>query len=248
MKLTGNTIFLTGGTSGIGLGLALRFRALGNKVIISGRRKELLDSLAAEYDGLETVELDVADPDSIDRAFDQVTSTYPDLNVLITMAGIMQPEDLTDPDHLRIAEETININLLGTIRTATRFTSFLTGKPNATILTVSSGLAFVPLTLTPTYSAAKAAVHSYTQSLRNQLAPSGVQVIELAPPAVRTALMNQENAEHAMPLDDYLTETMDLLRDQPDAAEILVDNVGRLRFAEPRGNYEQIFTMLNGAH
>ena len=91
-------------------------------------------------------------------------------------------------------------------------------------------------------------MHSYTQSLRNQLAPSGVQVIELAPPAVRTALMNQENAEHAMPLDDYLTETMDLLRDQPDAAEILVDNVGRLRFAEPRGNYEQIFTMLNGAH
>ena len=169
MKTTGNTIFMTGGTSGIGLELARRFRDLGNTVIISGRRKDLLDTIAAE-DRIEGIPLDVADPDSIAAAVETVTTQYPDLNVIVTMAGIMLEEDLRDPDHLAASEQVIDINLLGTIRTITAFTPHLLQRTDAVILTISSGLAFVPLVMTPTYNATKAAVHSYTQSLRIQLA------------------------------------------------------------------------------
>lgn len=243
MNPTGNTIFMTGGTSGIGLALARRFRDLGNTVIISGRRKDLLDRIAAE-DGIACVQLDVADPVSIQAAFEQVTTTN-DVNVLITMAGIMQVEDLRDPGHLDTAEQTIDINLLGTIRTIAAFTPYLLRQTAPVILTVSSGLASVPLTITPTYSATKAAIHSYTQSLRIQLADTPIQVIELVPPAVRTALLNQENDEHAMPLDEYVDETIQLLQDTPDADEILVERVKFLRNAERENRYEQVIGVLN---
>jgi uncharacterized oxidoreductase len=246
MKTTGNTIFMTGGTSGIGLELARRFRDLGNTVIISGRRQDLLDTIAAE-DGIEGVAIDVADPASIAAAFDKVTSTH-DVNVLITMAGIMQAEDLRDPDHLATAEQTIDINLLGTIRTVATFVPYLLKQRDPAILTVSSGLASVPLTITPTYSATKAAIHSYTQSLRIQLADTGIQVIEVVPPAVRTTLMNQTDDERAMPLDEYLDETMRLLQDQPAADEILVDRVRFLRHAERENRYDQVIGVLNSVH
>jgi uncharacterized oxidoreductase len=243
MKTTGNTIFMTGGTSGIGLELARRFRDLGNTVIISGRRQDLLDRIATE-DGIEGIELDVADPASIADAFAQVTSTR-DVNVLITMAGIMQVEDLQDPGHVATAEQTIEINLLGTIRTIATFTPYLLKQHDPVILTVSSGLASVPLTITPTYSATKAAIHSYTQSLRIQLADTGLQVIEAVPPAVQTTLMNQESDVHAMPLDEYADETMQLLRDHPDAEEILVERVHFLRNAEKENRYEHVIGVLN---
>ena len=245
MNPTKNTIFMTGGTSGIGLGLALRFRDLGNKVIISGRRKDLLDQLVAEHEGLETVELDVADPASIAAAFEAVTTAHPDLNVLITMAGIMQLENLLDPAHQQTAEETININLLGTIRTIATFTPFLITRPDAAVITVGSGLATVPLAITPTYNATKAAVHSYTQSLRLQLADTSVQVIELVPPAVRTTLLGQQDDERAMPLEDYLTEAMELIQQQPDADEILVERVKFLRLAEREGRFDQTLAAVN---
>lgn len=234
---------MTGGTSGIGLELARRFRDLGNTVIISGRRQDLLDRIAAE-DGIQGVPLDVADPDSIAAAFAQVTSTH-DVNVLVTMAGIMQVEDLRDPGHLATAEQTIAINLLGTIRTVATFTPYLLKQADPVILTVSSGLASVPLTITPTYSATKAAIHSYTQSLRIQLADTPIQVIEVVPPAVQTALMNQENDEHAMPLDEYLDETMTILQQHPDADEILVDRVRFLRHAERENRYDAVVAALN---
>ncbi|MBP2349308.1 short-subunit dehydrogenase involved in D-alanine esterification of teichoic acids [Kribbella aluminosa] len=240
MKTTGNTIFLTGGTSGIGLELARRFRDLGNTVIISGRRRDLLDKIAAE-DHIDGIELDVADPASIATAYETVTTKYPDLNVLITMAGIMQPENLNDHD-LATAEETVTINLLGTIRTITAFTPHLLQRQDGVIMTVSSGLAFVPLVTTPTYSATKAAVHSYTQSLRHQL---DLQVIELVPPAVQTTLLNQENDPHAMPLAEYADETIQLLHDNPDAEEILVTRVHFLRDAEKENRYEQVIGVLN---
>lgn len=246
MRTTGNTIFITGGTSGIGLELARRFRDLGNTVIVSGRRQDLLDTIAAE-DGIEGIPLDVADPASIAAAFAQVTSTH-DVNVLVTMAGIMQIEDLRDPGHLPTAEQTIEINLLGTIRAVATFTPYLLKQRDPVILTVSSGLASVPLSITPTYSATKAAIHSYTQSLRIQLADTGIQVIEVVPPAVRTALMNQENDERSMPLDVYLDETMSLLQQQPDADEILVDRVRILRDAERENRYAQILEFLNQPH
>lgn len=245
MKTTGNTIFITGGTSGLGLGLALRWHELGNKVIIGGRRKELLDQIATEHAGIDTVVLDVDDPASIQAAFDDVTTRYPELNAVLTMSGIMLPENLLDPEHLKTAEAIITTNLLGTIRTVTQFTPYLAGKPDATILTVSSGLAFVPLAITPTYNATKAAIHSYTQSLRIQLADTGIQVIELIPPAVQTALMNQEDDPRSMPLDDYLTETMTLLADHPDAEEIAVQRVGFLRDAERENRYEQTLATLS---
>lgn len=242
MKTTGNTIFLTGGTSGIGLELARRFRDLGNTVIISGRRKDLLEKIAAE-DHIDGIELDVADPASIAAAYETVTAKYPDLNVLITMAGIMQPEDLRNHD-LALSEQIITINLLGTIRTVTAFTPHLRKRDDGVIMTVSSGLAFVPLVMTPTYSATKAAVHSYTQSLRHQL---DLQVIELVPPAVQTTMLDQENDPHAMPLAEFADETMQLLQDNPDADEILVNRVRFLRDAERENRYADVVAALNPA-
>ncbi len=245
MKTTGNTIFLTGGTSGIGLGLARRFRDLGNTVIISGRRKELLDRLAAE-EGFGTIALDVADPASIAAAAETVRTTYPATNVLITMAGVMRGENLRDPEHLATAEQTIEINLLGTIRAVTAFLPIIEQRPDATIVTVSSGLAFTPLVPTPTYNATKAAVHSYTESLRAQLTGTGVQVIELVPPAVQTNLFEGQDPDPTwMPLEEYLDESVQLFTDQPEAREILVERVKFLRNSELENRYDATFAALN---
>ncbi|GAB3944624.1 SDR family oxidoreductase [Kribbella albertanoniae] len=247
MKTTGNTIFMTGGTSGIGLELARRFRDLGNTVIISGRRKDLLDQIALE-DAIEGVVLDVADPASIAAAYADVTARHP-VNVLITMAGIMQPENLQDPAHLATAEATIDINLLGTIRSITTFLPHLQQQPDPVIMTVSSGLAFVPLALTPTYNATKAAIHSYTQSLRLQLAGTNLQVIELVPPAVQTNLLGGAAPDPTwMPLDDFTNESITLLQQHPNADEILVNRVHFLRAAERESRHEAAVTALNSAH
>lgn len=244
MNITGNTIFIAGSTSGIGLGLALRLHAAGNKVIVSGRRKELLDHITDDHPGIEALVLDTSDPTSVTAAAAEVRRRFPDTNVLITMAGIMVPEDYTSPDFLPVAEETVTTNLLGPIRLIAAFTEFLSGKPDATIMTVSSGLAFVPLPLTPTYSATKAAIHSLSESIRVQFAGS-IRVIELVPPAVQTALMGQEDSEHAMPLEGYLTEVMTILETQPDADEILVESVKFLRNAEATGNYDTVLGRLS---
>ena len=246
MKSTDNTILITGGTSGIGLGLALRFHQAGNKVIIAGRRKQLLDTITAEHQGIEALVLDVADPASIVEAFETVTRAHPDLNVVVNMAGIMLPEDLHDPGFLATAESTVTTNLLGPIRVLAAFIPFLAKQRDPAIINVSSGLAFVPLPITPTYNATKAAIHSFTESLRVQLAGTPVQVLELIPPAVRTTLMGQQDSEQAMPLEDFLTEAMAILHAEPEAGEILVDSVKFLRFAEANGTYRNTLTMLSG--
>lgn len=248
MKTSGNTILITGATSGIGLALAERFEAAGNTVVVGGRRRDRLDAIVAEHPGMGVVELDVADPASIAAAFDEVTASHPDLNVVITMAGIMQPEDLHDPAHLDVAEATIATNLLGTIRTLTAFTPYLAAKPDGVVMTVSSGLAFVPLPMTPTYNATKAAVHSYTQSLRVQYADSPLQVIELAPPAVQTTLLGQQSDPSAMPLDEFVAETMQILADEPDVEEVLVERVLFLRNAEAEGRHASVLELLSGRH
>ena len=245
MKTTGNTMLFTGGTSGIGLGLALRFAAAGNTVIVAGRRRDLLDRIVAENPGLEALELDVADPASITAAYETVSRTHPELNVLVNMAGIMRPEDLRDPAHLAVAEATITTNLLGPIRVLNAFLPLLLRQTDAVVVNVSSGLAFVPLPLTPTYGATKAAVHSWTESLRVQLAGTPVQVIELVPPAVRTGLMG-EPAPGAMPLEDYLSESFAILQAEPDVEEVLVDRVRFLRFAEVEGRYDDVLAVLSG--
>jgi len=248
MKLTGNTVLITGGTSGIGLGLALRLHEAGNKVIVAGRRKELLDEITAGHPGIEALTLDVTDPASIARAAERVRTGYPELNVLVNNAGIMLRENLLDPASLPVAEDHVEVNLLGTIRMAYAFLPLLMGRPDAAVLNVTSALAFVPLPITPTYNATKAALHSFSESLRVQLAQadSGVQVIEVAPPGVRTTMLDQVDNEDSMPLDDFLTETLDLLRENPDAKELVVERARFARDAESNGSYDNVLAMLSG--
>jgi len=246
MKTTGNTILITGGTSGIGLGLALRWHRAGNKVIVAGRRKELLDQITIEHPGIDSLVLDVADPASITRAAETLTATHPGLNVLVNNAGIMLPENLLDPACLPIAEDHVTTNLLGTIRMTYAFLPHLVTRDDAVVMNITSALAFVPLPITPTYNATKAALRSFSESLRVQLAGTPVQVIEVAPPGVRTTLMGQEDAENSMPLDDFLTETLTLLGAQPEAKEIVVERAKFVRYAEANGAYDQVLAMLSG--
>ncbi|MGW2382870.1 SDR family oxidoreductase [Streptomyces sp. NPDC001658] len=249
MKMTGNTILITGGTSGIGLGLALRLHEAGNKVIVAGRRKELLDEITAEHPGIDALVLDVADPDSIARARETVAASHPGLNILVNNAGIQLLESVLDPAGLQAAEDHIATNLLGTIRMTYAFLPLLVGKDDAAVVNVTSALAFVPLPFTPTYSATKAALHSFSESLRIQLAgaDAGVQVIEVVPPAVRTTLMGQQDNEQSMPLDDFLTEALDLLREKPDAKEIVVERARFLRDAQANGSYDEVLAMISGS-
>ncbi|MFF8675407.1 SDR family oxidoreductase [Streptomyces sp. NPDC015242] len=248
MNITGNTVFIPGATSGIGLGLALRLRDKGNTVIVGGRRTELLQQLSAEHPGLGTISIDTTDPESITDARSELTTRYPALDTLITMAGIMEPEDLRDPASLDVAERTVEVNLLGPIRLINAFLPGLLAQPAATVMTVSSGLAYVPLPATPTYNATKAAIHSFTESLRVQLAKSNVQVIELVPPATRTTLMNQQNSDVAMPLEDFLDEVMSLLETDPEAEQILVERVKWQRNAEAEGRYADVLNVLSGRY
>ncbi|MDX2546722.1 SDR family oxidoreductase [Streptomyces sp. WI04-05B] len=249
MKMTGNTILITGGTSGIGLGLALRLHEAGNKVIVAGRRKELLDEITAEHPGIDALVLDVADPSSIARARETVAASHPGLNILVNNAGIQLLESVLDPAGLQAAEDHIATNLLGTIRMTYAFLPLLSGKDDAAVVNVTSALAFVPLPFTPTYSATKAALHSFSESLRIQLAgaDTGVQVIEMVPPAVRTTLMGQQDNEQSMPLDDFLTEALDLLREKPDAKEIVVERARFLRDAQANGSYDEVLAMISGS-
>jgi short-subunit dehydrogenase involved in D-alanine esterification of teichoic acids len=243
--MTGNTILLTGGTSGIGLGLAVRLHEAGNKVIVAGRRKELLDDITAEHPGIDALVLDVANPDSIAQASETLAASHPDLNVLINNAGIMLKENVLDPAGLPVAEEHVTINLLGTIRMTYAFLPLLVGKDDAVVVNVTSALAFVPFPITPTYSATKAALHSFSQTLRVQLADAGVQVIELVPPSVRTTLLGQQDDDQAMPLDEFLTETLELLRENPDTAELVVERARFLRDAQANGSFDDVFAMLS---
>lgn len=247
MDITGNTIFIPGATSGIGLALAQQFAARGNTVIVGGRRTDLLDRIAAENPDIRTVEIDTSDSASIERAAGEVLAAHPDLNVLIAMAGIMRVEDWTTPEgFLQTAEATVTTNLLGPIRLIAAFIEHLRTRPDATIMTVSSGLAFAPLRVTPTYNATKAAIHMLSESVRLQLDGTNVRVMELEPPSVRTALMpGHETNDDAMPLEDFIAETMQLIETQPDATEVQVERVKFLRYGEARGDYAQVVATLN---
>ncbi len=249
MNISGNTIFIPGSTSGIGLRLAVELHAKGNTVIVGGRRAELLERITADHPGLETVHIDTTDPASIEAAAKEVLAQYPDLNVLVPMAGIMQVEDWHDPDEfLASAEAVVTTNVLGPIRLIAAFIEHLQTRADATIITVSSGLAFTPLAATPSYNASKAAIHMLSESVRLQLADTSVRVVELEPPAVRTALMpgHEDNAA-GMPLDEFVAEVMDLLESEPDAKEIQVERVKFLRYGEARGDYDQVVRALNAS-
>jgi uncharacterized oxidoreductase len=249
MNISGNTIFIPGSTSGIGLALALELQARGNTVIVGGRRAELLGQIETGHPGLDTVEIDTADPASIDSAAKDVLARHPDLNVLVTMAGIMRIEDWRQAESfLASAESVITTNVLGPIRLIGAFIEHLQAQPDATIVTVSSGLAFAPLKVTPSYNASKAAIHMLSESLRLQLASTTVKVVELEPPSVRTSLLpGQENSQYAMPVDEFVTEVLALLQAQPDAREIQVERVKFLRYGEARGDYDHVVETVNAS-
>src|SRR6266478_477656 len=253
MKTTDNTILITGGGSGIGRGSAEAFHRLGNQVIIAGRKQRALDETTTASPGMKSVTLDVSDPKSIQSFATQMTKDYPSLNVLINNAGIMRPENLLQASNdLSTAEKIVTTNLLGAIRLTAALLPSLRKQPRATIMTVSSGLAFVPFAVTPTYCATKAAIHSYTQSLRYQLKETKVEVIKLIPPYVQTTLMGDQQADdpRAMPLDEFLDEAMSILKTQPDAKEICVQKVYPLRFSAGQGQqkYEEFFQQFNDSY
>lgn len=245
MKTTGNTILVTGGGSGIGRALAEAFLALGNEVIIAGRRESILMQVVAANPGLSYVVLDTSDAADSTQVAEQLIFEYPKLNAVIHSAGIMRGESLRSGTTQ--LEVTVATNLIGPIRLDSLLLPHFLKQPNAAIITVSSGLAFVPLASTPSYCATKAAVHSYSQSLRYQLKDTGVKVHELAPPYVQTELMGERqlNDPHAMPLQDFIDEVMNIFQNSPDAEEILVERVKPLRFAEANGGYAEFFKHFN---
>ncbi|MGN7701319.1 SDR family oxidoreductase [Cellulosimicrobium sp. 22601] len=249
MDLTNSTVFIPGATSGIGLALAVALHEQGSTVVVGGRRTALLEQIAAEHPGIDTVRVDTTDPESIASAAKEVLERHPDLDTLVAMAGIMRAEDWHHPEgFLDTAEEIVTTNVLGPIRLIGAFVEHLQTRPRATIVTVSSGLAFAPLAVTPTYDASKAAIHMLSEALRLQLADTSVDVVELVPPSVATDLMpGQRESAFAMPLDEFVAEVVELLRTQPDAHEILVERVKFLRYGEARGDYDEVVRVLNAS-
>lgn len=245
MKHSGNTILITGGGSGIGQALAHRFADAGNTVIVAGRRRDALEETIAGRPEIHGVELDVTSAEGIADFARRLLAAHPGVNVLVNNAGIMRTEPLDHRRDLTDAEATIATNLLGPIRLTNALVDHLTAQQDAAIVNVSSGLAFVPLVATPTYNATKAAIHSYTVSLRAALA-GRVEVIELVPPAVQTGLTpGQETREGYLPLADFIDEVMRLFAQDPTPPEILVQRVGFLRDAKREGRFDQALAMLN---
>ncbi|WP_160120531.1 SDR family oxidoreductase [Rhodovarius lipocyclicus] len=245
MKPTGNTILVTGGGSGIGAALAQRLHDAGNTVIVAGRQLEALQRACAGRAGMHAVALDIDSAAAIDAFAAGLVAAHPALNVVLNNAGIMRFEALDTRRDLADAEATITTNLLGPIRLTNALVDHLAAQPDAALINVTSGLAFVPLLSTPTYNATKAAMHSYTIALREVL-KGKVEVIELAPPAVQTGLTpGQESRPGYMPLAEFIDEVMALLSRQPTPPEILVERVRFLRDAEAEGRFDATVKQLN---
>lgn len=244
MKTTGNTILVTGGGSGIGLALAQRWHDAGNKVIVTGRNADRLRAAIVGRPNMTALSLDVTDADAIAAFAKEIVANFPDLNILVNNAGIMSAEDASAKRDLTHAEATVVTNILGPIRLTDALVDHLAAQADSAIVNVTSGLAFVPFPKAPTYSATKAAMHSYSVALRIQL-EGKVEVIELAPPAVRTDLTpGQSTREGYMPLDDFADEVMALFAVEPAQEEILVQNVLPLRNAEASGTVPQVLERL----
>lgn len=245
MKQSGNTILITGGGSGIGAALAQRFHDDGNRVIVAGRRRDALDRVIAGRADMHALTLDVDSAEGIADFARRLLAAHPDVNVLINNAGIMRFEALDHGRDLGDAEATVTTNLLGPIRLINALIDHLVARPDAAIVNVTSGLAFVPLVMSPTYNATKAAIHSYTVALRQAL-KGRVEVIELAPPAVQTGLTpGQEDRPGYQPLSEFVNEVMALFAQQPTPPEILVERVGFLRNAEREGRFDETVDQLN---
>jgi uncharacterized oxidoreductase len=242
MRLTENIIFITGGGTGIGRGLAEALHKLGNKVIISGRRKEHLDATTEANPGMDSVELDIADPENIGAVTKKLIADYPALNVLINNAGIMLIDDAGKKIDDQLLTSTITTNLLGPIRLTSALIEHLKKQPRAAVIYNTSALAFVPLALTAVYSATKAAMHSYVLSQRYKLKGTSVSVLEIAPPWVQTDLLNSKEEPRAMPLREFIEETMQLLG--TGAKEIVVEHAQLFR-KNPGPNESALVTQFN---
>jgi uncharacterized oxidoreductase len=242
MKLSGNTILITGGTSGIGRSLAEALQKRGNTVIIAGRRKALLDEVTAANPGMHSVVLNVEDNASIGAVAKQLIGEFPTLNVLINNAGVMHIDDAASTIDDAMAMSTITTNLLGPIRVTSALIEHLKRQPSASVINVSSVLGFVPLAISAVYSSTKAALHSYTLSLRHKLRGSSVSVREIAPPWVQTDLLNSRDEPRAMPLAAFIDETIAVLG--TDAEEVLVEIAKPLR-ANPGPNEGPFVTQFN---
>jgi uncharacterized oxidoreductase len=249
MDLTGNTILITGGTSGIGRALAEQFHQRGNAVIIAGRRQALLDEITAANPGMSGMQLDVTDSAAIAPFVAEVRRRFPALNVLINNAGISRGEDLTaDTIDVGIATSMIQTNIVSVLALTSALLPTLRQQERAAIMATTSGLAFVPFAPFPTYSATKAFLHAWLQSLRFQLRHTAVEVIELVPPYVQTELggAHQLTDPHAVPLADYIAEVMDILgKPLPVSGEVLTERVKFLRSAEASGDYAKVFLANN---
>lgn len=249
MRISGNTILITGGTSGIGRALAERLHASGNRVIITGRRKRLLDEITGANPGMQSIEADLQVVDQVEAVAKVVRERHPELNVLVNNAGISRQEEFgTNLWDFTVVESIVRTNVLSVIQLTALLLPTLRHAANAAIITTSSGLAFVPRANFPAYCASKAFIHSWIQSLRVQLKQTGIEVLELIPPYVQTELTGpgQANDPAAMPLADYVADVMRILEaDWLVDGEILVRHVDVLRWAERNGNYPRMFAALN---
>lgn len=244
MKNTGNTILITGGSSGFGREYARAWHDAGNTVIVAARSEDELEETAEGRENLHAMPLDVADASAVDRFAKEVVERFPGLNVVMNNAGIMPYEDITGARDLSDAEKVIAINILGPIRLTDALIDHLKAQDDAVLINVTSGLAYVPMPKAATYSATKAAIHSYTLSLR-KLLEGQVEVIELVPPGVQTELTpGQSTREGYMPLDEFIEETLALFAQNPTPDEILVERVKGFRFAERDGTVKENLDML----
>ena len=228
MKLEANTIFITGGSSGIGRALAEALHQRGNKVIIAGRRQTLLAEIAQANPGIDAVQLDINDAQQIKDVAAEVIRRHPSLNVIINNAGIMPFDNAGSGDfNDEQAVGLLQTNLLGPVRVSAAFVEHLKRQPEAYIINNSSVLAYLPLATTALYSATKAAIHSYSLSQRFMLRDTSVKVLEIAPPWVDTDLIHKSGDERAMPLGEFIEET--LIKLETATTEVLVDRVLPLR-------------------
>ncbi|MEN0039112.1 MAG: SDR family NAD(P)-dependent oxidoreductase [Cellvibrio sp.] len=242
MKMTGNTIFITGGTSGIGRAIAEEFHRLGNQVIISGRRKALLDEVTQANPGMHGIQLDIQNPAQINAAAEQLISKFPALNVLFNNAGIMPFDDAAGGLDEETALATVSTNLLGPVRMTAALLPHLKQQQDAVVIHNSSVLAFLPLATNALYSATKAAIHSYAMSQRFALRHSSVRVLEVSPPWVDTDLIHKSGDPRAMPLDLFVSETIRILA--TDVDEVYVDAIKPLR-DNPGSGEHALFNAFN---
>lgn len=244
MNLRGNTILITGGGSGIGRELARRFARLDNFVIVAGRNPQKLAETVQGESNMAAMMVDLRHASDVLRLAAEVTCAHPELNVLINNAGAMRREDLSRRRDLSDCEDMIATNLLGPIRMTNALIDHLSQSRDPAIVNISSGLAFVPMAGTPTYCATKAAIHSYTVSLRAALKDK-VEVIEIAPPGVRTDLTpGLTTLDSNMPVDAFVEEVIALLEARPTAPEVLVESVQQPRWAERNGEFDSMVSLL----